>query len=597
MGIDIKSLIRLEHEGDQAQINAVINNYHRILLEAPAGCGKTKTMVSKVAYTLASGSISANKKILALTFSVNAAYKMKKDISEKLPQMAVKNIFSPTNLNHKISITNYHGFARRVLSLYGYLLHSSLSNVNLFVAYNEENIKEIEATGIELSAEDETLLHYFSEAVKGCNDNKIESLYQEYYELIVHKFVPKSCITFNGYLVLCIRLLEEQQKLRNFYQMLYPYIMVDEFQDTNYLSWKLLKLLIAQDTKLFFMGDPLQRIYGFIGAIPDLLEIAKSEFSMIKIQLNKNYRFRNSPNMLLLDKNIRCNAENYLNPLIYKNAKVKLSLFDTQEQEAVNISKLVKKLLNSKEDSVAILIQQRNPNAEIIMNQLEDDSIDYFYGLFSDDDIEYIQYHQEALKTLFSVLTTSKTKRVNKTILNKICAVLRQHYKSSSSKVIQSLLILTRAFFNKLLSEYSFLENEEKIAYINDTFENRALKQNMDYVDSKVFVSTVHGAKGLEWSYVLLPDMEPYLFPNYGSLCGNCNFKTGRINTGDYCRIQVENHGEKEFLEELSVFYVAVTRAQKEVFFSASRKRYNSNGEIKNSKISCLLTLPGIQVL
>jgi len=298
----------------------------------------------------------------------------------------------------------------------------------------------------------------------------------------------------------------------------------------------------------------------------------------------------------ILEKIISHNAENYLEPLIEENAKVKLTLHDTQEQEAINTSALVQSFLKSKEDKVAILIQQRNPNAEIIMKQLEDDSIDYFYGLFSDDDLEYIQYHQKALKILFSVLEQSRSKRVNKTLLNKVCAVLRQNYKNASSKVIQSLLVLTEAFFNKLLAEYLFLENEEKIAYINDTFENRALKQSMDYVDSRVFVSTVHGSKGLEWDYVILPDMEPYLFPNFGSLCGNCDFRTGRINAGDYCRIQIENHAAKDVLEELSVFYVAVTRAQKDVFFSASRKRYNSNGEDKNSKISCLLTMPGIEI-
>ena len=281
----IKSLIQAEHEGDKAQINAVISDYHRILLEAPAGCGKTKTMVSKVAYVLVSRTVPANKKILALTFSVNAAYKMKKDISEKLPRMGIDDICSPANLNSKISITNYHGFARRVLKLYGYLLYSSISDVNMFVAYNEENVGEIEAAGIELSDEERALLRSFSEAVKGCNSEKIDALFQRYYELIINKFIPKSCITYNGYLVLCIKLLEDKQKLRDFYQLLYPYIMIDEFQDTNYLSWKLIKLLICQDTRLFFMGDPLQRIYGFIGAIPNLLEIAKTEFSMIKIQL------------------------------------------------------------------------------------------------------------------------------------------------------------------------------------------------------------------------------------------------------------------------------------------------------------------------
>lgn len=593
---DIKLLIQTDHEGDCAQINAIFNDCHRILLEAPAGCGKTKTMVSKVAYILSSGILPVNKKVLALTFSVNAAYKMKKDIAEKLPHMGIDSVASPAMLNHKIFITNYHGFARRVLSLYGYLIHNNMPNVNLFIAYNEENLEKIQEAGIAISDEEKGLLQSFSNSVKNCDGDKIELLFKQYYELIIQKFVPKSCITYNGYLVLCIKLLEDKPKLREFYQLLYPYIMIDEFQDTNYLSWKLIKLLIDKDTKLFFMGDSLQRIYGFIGAIPDLLEIAKNEFSMTKIQLNKNYRFRNNPNMLLLDENIRRNAEDYLHPIISNNAKINLSLFNTQEQESEYVSQLVKGLLKSNDDRVAILVQQRNPNAEIIMKQLEKDSIDYFYGLFSDEDLEYIEYHQEALKTFFSILETSRTKRVNKTFLNKVSNRLCQHYKNSSSKVIQSLLVLTEAFFHKLLAEYAFLENEEKIAYINDTFENRALKQSMDYVDSNVFVSTVHGAKGLEWSYVILPDMEPYVFPNYASLCGNCDFQRGRINAGDYCRMQVENHTSKEILEELSVFYVAVTRAKKEVFFSASRKRYNANGEIKNAKISCLLTLPGIEI-
>lgn len=593
----IKALIQADHEGDSAQISAIISDCSRILLEAPAGCGKTKTMVSKVAYVLASGIVPVNKKILALTFSVNAAYKMKKDISEKLPHMGIDSIFSPATLNQKISITNYHGFARRVLRLYGYLLHENMPNVNSFIAYNEVDLEGIEASGVELDDDEKASLQAFLDAVKCCDSQRIESLFEQYCELILQKFIPKYCITYNGYLVLCIKLLEDKQRLKDFYQELYPYIMIDEFQDTNYLSWKLIRLLICQNTKLFFMGDSLQRIYGFIGAIPNLLEIAKTEFSMTKIQLNKNYRFRNNPDMLLLDRNIRRNAENYLYPIIEENAKIKLSLLNTQEQEATHVSKLVKSLWNSKDDKVAILIQQRNLNAEKIMKCLEEDSIDFFYGLFSDEDMEYIQYHQKALRVFFSVLDSSRTKRVNKTLLNKVYNELLQNYKNTSSKIVQSLLILTEAFFNKLLAEYAFLENEEKIAYINDTFENRALKQSMDYVNSKVFLSTVHGAKGLEWSYIILPDMEPYVFPNFNSLCGNCNFSMGRVVTGDYCRIQVKNHNEKEILEELSIFYVAVTRAQKEVFFSASKERYNSSGDIKNSKISCLLTMPGIVIV
>jgi DNA helicase-2/ATP-dependent DNA helicase PcrA len=247
----------------------------------------------------------------------------------------------------------------------------------------------------------------------------------------------------------------------------------------------------------------------------------------------------------------------------------------------------------SSDNKVAILIQQRNANIDLILKQLENDSVDYFYGLFTDDDPEYIRYHQETLKIFFATLQNNNSKRIGKIFLGKVYRQLCYSYKESS-KVIQSLLLLTEAFFSKLLTEYSFLDNEEKIAYINDTFENRALKQSMDYIDNRVFISTVHGAKGLEWNYVILPDMEPYVFPNHSSLCGNCDFRTGRINAGDYCRMQVANHNSKEILEQLSIFYVAVTRAKKEVIFSASRKRYNNNGELKNAKICCLLSLPGI---
>lgn len=157
------------------------------------------------------------------------------------------------------------------------------------------------------------------------------------------------------------------------------------------------------------------------------------------------------------------------------------------------------------------------------------------------------------------------------------------------------MIDLTQAFFEKIIGEYAFLSDDEKYTFICDTFENRALKQNMDAIDARVFVSTVHGAKGLEWENVIIPDMEPYCFPNYYSLCGNCDFNTGRFSSGNYCRINIHNHDIDEFLEELSVFYVAVTRARKNLFFSASKSRYNNEGERKSSKISCLLTLPGIK--
>jgi len=78
--------LRELHSGDEKQLE-VISESKRLIVEAPAGCGKTKTMISKVAYLLATGKISHPKKILALTFSVNAAYKIKKELAEYLPSL------------------------------------------------------------------------------------------------------------------------------------------------------------------------------------------------------------------------------------------------------------------------------------------------------------------------------------------------------------------------------------------------------------------------------------------------------------------------------------------------------------------------------
>ena len=596
MNSEIEEIIRNDHEGDEKQLEAIFSEEPRIVVEAPAGCGKTKTMVSKVAYMIASGKVPKNKRILALTFSVNAAYKMKKDISDKLPNIGVTGITTPMDVNSRISITNYHGFARNILHLYGYLLDEKLKDINKFQAINEQEANEMKE--LEISELDKGIFKHFSDAVKTCNINGISNYGNEYYRILKDKLFPKKYITYNGYLILCNKLLSNYKNLKAFYQRLYPIIIVDEFQDTNILSWNIVEELVAENSQLFFMGDSLQRIYGFIGAIPNLLGKAAIRFGMDKIKLEKNYRFKDNENMLLLDRNIRLNAENFINPLVIKDADVSVELLQTQEEEAIWIVDKVQQLLSeNNEDKIAILVKQRGANINIIMDELKKKSVEYFYALFSDEDIAYVNYHKVMLKIFFDELNNAKGGRVTKILLQKVYKKGCIIYEDKKEPIIVSLLMLTEAFFEKLLNEYSFLNNDEKISFINDTFENKALKQNMDYINNRVVISTIHGAKGLEWENVLMPDMEPYVFPNYYGLCGNCDFKKGRQAVGDFCRIVSNEHNEQNVLEELSVFYVGVTRARKQVLFSASKLRYNNNLESKKSYVSCLLTLPGINIL
>lgn len=594
---NIEELIKEKHQGDKCQLDIIFSDDKRMVVEAPAGCGKTTTMVSKVAYMLAKNKVQKNKKILALTFSVNASYKMKKDVFEKLPLLNLDQIKTPADLNRLITISNYHGLARRILALYGYLLDERLKNIDLFQSFNETDYRADEIMSdlkIDLTQEEKETIKSFGEATSLCNFEKIEKLQNAYNEILLKRMLPLNCITFNGYLTLVRKLLSEHAELLKFYQKLFPVIIIDEFQDTNILSWSFIKLLITENSELFFMGDSLQRIYGFIGAIPNLLNHTKEEFLMTGRMLEKNYRFRDNQNMLLLDKNIRKNAQNVFSPSIEKSSSIELHLADTQENECLWLVDKIGSLLDK--GKCAVLVQQRSENINMLLNELEERSISYFYALFSEEDNEYIEYHHKASSIFFEELNVSKNNRVNKSMLNKVFLEIKNNYANNTSKVIESLLTLTRVFFDRICTEYLFLENEDKIVYISDTLRNRALKQNMDLVDSDLFVSTVHGAKGLEWDNVIIPDLEPYIFPNFPSLCGECTDAGARIQDYTCCKMNVCKQNIEKLLDELSVFYVAVTRAKKQLFFSASLTRYNANKKCMQSKISCLGFLPGISI-
>lgn len=80
------------------------------MVEAPAGYGKTHTMVSRIAYLIAIGKLPVPKRLLALTFSVNAAYKIKKDVSKNIPEL-LKDLSKQVKIKEKYLYQTIMGFA------------------------------------------------------------------------------------------------------------------------------------------------------------------------------------------------------------------------------------------------------------------------------------------------------------------------------------------------------------------------------------------------------------------------------------------------------------------------------------------------------
>ena len=586
----LEARIRSLHDGDDKQLEVIFSSFRRILVEAPAGYGKTRTMISRLAYLLATNQVPNPKKILALTFSVNAASKVKKDVADQLPSLIDSNNSSHLSLNKKLLISNYHGFCRHILGLYGYLLHPSLKDIDILDSVDDSDIEKL-TNSLSIPYRNAQISSNFSDAVKQVNTRFVRRNLYRYNRSIISHFLEQGLITFNSIITLTIQILTQFSEILEFYRNYFPIIIIDEFQDTNILSWLLLKKLISDETKLLFMGDSLQRIYGFIGAIPNLLPEAMNEYEMKLVQLSKNYRFKDNLQMLKLDKNIRANAENLENPIISESAEVPFLYAKNQQEESNKIVHKIIDLMASEEgrnDKVAVLTKQRGSNINGLIKLLKDNGIPYFYGLFGDDDLEYVKFHKECdLKFRHQMTIDRKISRSN---LNSFFKEVEASFEASKTPTVLALLDLLEVFLDRVINVYYFLEVNEKILLINETFENRTLKQNIEYLDQNLIVSTIHGAKGLEWDYVIIPDVEQYTMPNWYGLCGECQFKRS-------CNIEVARVNQKKLLEELSVFYVGLTRARKQVFFSASKTRLNSQGQVKSANISCLLKLPGISLV
>lgn len=579
----VKQRIEMKHSADAHQLAVIFDPTSRLIVEAPAGYGKTNTMVSKIAYMIALGQIPNPKKLLALTFSVNAAYKIKKDVAAQIPVL-LKDTGIHFNISDKIQVSNYHGFARSVLRKYGRTLHPGLAAIDT-VKPLDDSVATATMTAVNgLSYENAKFMEDFAVSLR----NAIvitKPIFERYCNILIAHLLPLGLITYNGIIALTIRLFDLHSNILKFYHKYFTCVLIDEFQDTNYLCYVLCKRLITEDRKVILLGDPLQRIYGFIGAVPNLMDKAEADMQLTKKYLVKNYRFAANPQMLQLDQNIRKNAEKPRAPVILQDAIVKFGHLSDHGTETIEVIKQGLVLVKGESQAkVAILVKQRGANVNQLIENFNHNNIPFFNGLFTDEDPRYLKFHRECHHEFIELIKINNrvTKRFSVQHMNKVKAA----YKDVSDDLFESLFSLLEIFWQKFFVDYGQVDNEGKIELARDAFENNGLKQYLEFVNASFIITTVHAAKGLEWEYVIIPDMEQDSFPNYnGPLCarGNCAYRTG-------CALVISDGNEKAFLEELSVFYVAVTRARKDVFFFGSQK--DARGFDK--PISCFLKLPGI---
>lgn len=599
---------------DEEQLDAVFSPESHLVVEAPAGYGKTKTMVSKIAYLIATGCVPYPKKVLALTFSVNAAFKIRRDIKDQLPSILSISPSLSSYALHAVYATNYHGLCRRILKRYGYLVSSELSQIEKLRGigidiYSNENYtakrlhQNLGGWQISLSPNEIEILVEYTRNVRLAGDpatcldarQHLSKNAARYLQIVSERFLPKGYILFDAILLFTRQLLAKYPQVRDFYRAFFPIVVVDEFQDTNMLQWTLLQDIVGRNdetkNQLFIFGDRCQMLYEFIGAIEGIIDDAKSSYGMCEIGLETNHRFENNLDLLRFDENVRRIAQNPRSPNIQVAATIRVLCASDQDEEARQILSQVKLLLEQDPQcTVAILTRSRKDKntLKIVDHFNREENFAYFFALYSDEDEEYVDFHRRCLSCLYENLADCRS------FQSLARCIQIDMVSENSSETWKSLQILLKTFMMCISREFRFLPLDEKIDLVIDTFRNNALKQYLMHVtSSRVILSTIHGSKGLEWNYVILPDMERSSFPPYPGLCRICDFE--QECRPDWKHINPDGEFARLYNRELNVFYVGGTRAKRGAYFIYSNIGLNASGEPRTNNPSCFLSLDGLQ--
>jgi DNA helicase-2/ATP-dependent DNA helicase PcrA len=431
------------------------------------------------------------------------------------------------------------------------------------------------------------------ESIKECNHAGTRELTPAYNEAIIRLGVEKGWMTYNGLITLAIKLLTDYPRLAEYLRRSFPSIMLDEAQDTNVLHLEFLSHLVDSRTRCCFFGDPSQRIYGFLGALPDFKEKAIQEFELEERSLSTNHRFERGSEMFLLEKQLRKLMKGDTGYISCDQAVLPVMLSSSFLSQCEDVVNLVDCFASKRKGAtVAILFNKRSALSDGVCSMLNSRGIDYFDGLFSDDSKEFISVCDKCLRTFNDSL--SKESAISSPEAKSILISLSEGVSTQGYRYSKSYGALLSALANRIGAECADMNGVERYQYISDILSTHSLRRYSEFVESKLTVSTIHAAKGLEWDYVIIPGLSKWDFPM--ASCSSCPQKnsngiqiSGLRVCGPYSRAKTDR-----LQEQINIWYVALTRARKRVVAVTSYERITQSGNHQKVPISCLLGLPGI---
>ncbi|MEM8845756.1 MAG: UvrD-helicase domain-containing protein [Bacteroidota bacterium] len=622
-------------ELNDAQRAPVLHKDGPLMVIAGAGSGKTRVLTYRIAHLMEQDVDSFN--ILALTFTNKAAKEMKKRIATIVGNSEAKNLwmgtfhsvfakllrFESDKLGYPSNFTIYDTQDSQRL------IASIIKEMGL-----DKDIYKYKQIQNRISSYKNSLITvkaYFQnpelvEADAMAKRPRLGEIYQNY----VDRCFKAGAMDFDDLLLRTNELLTRFPEVLMKYQERFKYILVDEYQDTNHSQYLIVKALSDRYQNICVVGDDAQSIYSFRGAnISNILNFQRDYDDVAVYRLEQNYR--STKNIVNAANSIIAKNKNQLEKVVWTSndegnpIKIHRSVTDAEEGRYVASSIFENRMQHQLQNGEFAVLYRTNSQSRAIEDALRKRDIPYrIYGGLSfyqrkeiKDVLAYLRMivnpkDEEALKRIINF----PARGIGQSTMDKL-VVAANHYGRSIFEIMENLdklqlkinsgtqrkledfvtmiksfqimnagsdaFVLAEHVAKKtgLLLEFKkdgtpegiarmenieellngikdFVEGQKELAdatgSLTEFLEDVALATDMDKEtgdDDRVALMTIHLAKGLEFPYVYIVGMEEDLFPSAMSM-----------NT------------RSELEEERRLFYVALTRAEKQAYLTYTQNRY-----------------------
>lgn len=613
--------MRILDQLNHAQVEAVETLSGPVLILAGAGSGKTKTLTHRIANLIVHGVLPQN--ILAVTFTNKAAKEMRKRLWSLVePEQSVTIQDPPYNFMPYMG--TFHGICVKILRQEyefagldrDFVIYDTEDQQALIkrivknLKIDDKSIKPKAVQSIINKCKNEgTSVEEYAASALYPKQKNIAKIFERY-EIEKAK---SNALDFDDLLIFTVRLFRNNPDVRSRWQNRFEHILVDEYQDTNAVQYKLIKLLVNNKFNICVVGDDWQSIYSWRGAdFTNILNFEKDFPNAKVIKLEQNYRSTGNildASQAIINKN-KVRTDKTLFTKAGKGKPIVIEALRDENSEAIWVAMQIHRMVNEKRNfSDFAVLYRTNAQSYAFEKAFITYKIPYkiiggvrFYDRKEVKDVlailkllvnqrDFVSFERVAknvlsgvgeasLRKIFEYLDQSSAEfplieqklidllspKAGKSIARLVNYIKRSNLEDAPSKIIEDTI--NYFDFQEILKDGTpsgeervanlavLIDNAAPYNTLEDFLADAALMSSADEssVRNSVTLMTLHAAKGLEFPVVFLVGMEDGLFPS------------------------ARSEKESDIEEERRLAYVGMTRAMQELFLTYAKSRFSFGG-------------------